>query len=516
MRRKKRIATGIDIGSDTIKFVQIIRDGKSFAISNCATISVKEHLKGNKLTQQPPEILSRIVKTELRRSRLIVRKPAIATSTEDILFKYFFIPKSVKKRILPLLHLILTSHSTGDIEFGFSRIQEVSRLEKNELVMVALTRNETLEYVHRFHEGLGEVINHSVPRPLALYNLVAFMKEGSEDCLHFCVDVNTDGLDMAVIAKTNVGRPMSKLAFFRSVHLKLTESDHESVMYRVICEEIQPTITACRRELQLSVFDIDQFWITGERSGEGLARYLSERLGRDVRLLDPMAAIGMRILDKKRHKGMVCNPQSMATAIGLALGMLVRLPVYIRLTPRITEIKKRNKKNLRYLKVAMFFVLATAFVILYYSYRMMDVCKKNVVKAENTLLLYVNNESKLLGIAEGQKKLGEGLKKLKNICDRDFSRQALGKLLAVKIPGNITLKNVHVMTVGGFQSFDSSRWIRLEGEVKGVEKSGNPLEILRNYVTNLEGVDGFERVQFREIKELGDRSVNFRVEFTAR
>ncbi len=516
MRRKKIIATGIDIGSDTIKFVQIIRDGKSFAISNCAAVSVKEHLKGNKLTQQPPEILSRIVKTELRRAGLIVRKPAIATSAEEMLFKYFFIPKSVKKRILPLLRLILTSHSTGDIEFGFSRIQEVSRLEKNELVMVALARNETLEYVHRFHEGLGEVINHSVPRPLALYNLVTFMKEGSEDSLHFCVDVNTDGLDMAVIAKTHVGKPMSKLAFFRSVRLKLAESDHESAMFRVICEEIQPTITACRRELQLSVFDIDQFWITGERSGEGLARYLSERLGRDVRLLDPMAAIGMRIHDKKRHKGMICNPQSMATAIGLALGMLVRLPVYIRLTPRITGIKKRNKRNLRYLKAAMFFVLATACAILYYNYCMMDVCKRNAVKAENTLSLYVNNESKLLGITEGQKKLGERLKKLKNVCDSDFSRQALVKLLAVKIPGTITLKDVHIMTVGGFQSLDSSRWIRLEGAVKGAETSGNPLEILRDYVTNLEGVDGFERVQFREIRELGDRSVNFWVEFTAR
>lgn len=516
MRRKKRIATGIDIGSDAIKFVQVVRDGKSFAISNCVTIPVKEHLRGDKLTHQPPEILSRIVRAELRRSRLVVRKPAIATSAEDILFKYFFIPKSVKKRILPLLRLILTSHSTGDIEFGFSRIQEVSRSEKNELVMVALTRNETLEYVHRFHEGLGEVINHSVPRPLALYNLVTFMKEGSEDSLHFCADVSNDGLDMAVIAKTSSARPASKLAFFRSVRLKLTESGHESVMHRVIYDEIQTTITACRRDLHLSVFNSDQFWITGDHGSEGLARYLSERLGKDVRLLDPVTAAGLRVCDKKRHKEMTVNPQGMAAAIGLALGMLVRLPVYIRLTPKITEIKKRNKKNLRHLKIAMFFALATAFAILYYNYYTMNVCKKNAARAENTLTLYVNNESRLLGIVEGQKKLGERLRKLKNVCDRDFTGEALVKLMEVKIPGNIILKNVHIMTVGEFQSFDSSRWIRLEGEVRGDENNGNPLEVLRNYVTNLESVDGFERVQFREIKEFGDRSVNFRVEFTAR
>lgn len=232
MRRKKRIATGIDIGSDTIKFVQVVRKGKSFVISNCTAIPVKEHLRGDKLTHQPPEILSRIVRTELRRTRLAVKNPAITTSAEDILFKYFFIPKSVKKRILPLLRLVLTPYGTGDIEFGFSRIQEVSRSGKNELVMVALTRNETLEYVHRFHEGLGDVINHSVPRPLALYNLVTFMKEGSEDSLHFCADISDDGLDMAVIAKTNSGKPVNKLAFFRSVRLKLSENDHESAIHR--------------------------------------------------------------------------------------------------------------------------------------------------------------------------------------------------------------------------------------------------------------------------------------------
>lgn len=513
MRKRKITATGIDIGIDTIKVVQVVKHGKSFTVSNCALIPIKEYLKEGKLIHQPPKFLARMVKADLSRSKLRVQNPAITTSAEDVLYKYVFVPKSVKERMVSFLNLILSSQNINDINFGFSRIEGVSRREKNELVMVALVRNDTLEFIHKFHEGLVQGMNHSVPRPLALYNLITFMKEGTEGELHFCADISNDGLDMAIVAKVNAEKPASRLVFFRSVQRKIIEDNTTQGTYHAIHDEILQTLMACRRELKLSVFDISHFWVSGERcSDKGLTGYLGERLNKDVRALDTIETVGIKISDKKRSRGMNYDPRSMAVATGLALGALNRMPVYMRLVSRLTEIKDRAKRNLRYLKVAMFFVLATAGMTLYYSYSGMKVYKDNAAKAENALSAYINNESRLVGIAEGQRKLGGQLKKLKDICDKDFSYAALVKLLDIKIPTDITLKNVDIMTVGGFQSLGSSRWLRLEGEVKATEGGDNPLEILKSYVTNLEGVKGFKGVSFREIKELGNRTVTFHIE----
>lgn len=512
MRKKKKIATGIDIGSETVKIVQIIRDGKSFALSNWCIIQRKDLPSEGILTQQPPEFLSRIVKAELHKSKLWVRNPAIATSIDNILFKYFFVPKSVKKRIVALLRLIVTPHITSDIVFGFCRINGISRLEKNELVIVGLIRNEILEFTYRVHERLGEAVSHSVPRALAMYNLVTFMKGGGEGELYFCADVNNDSLDMAIIAKTDVNRPINRLAFFRSVHLKVPQNNQDDATYRVVYDEIHQTITACQRELKLSVLDISQFWITGEKCRiEGLTGYLSKCLNKDVKVLDPIAVAGLKIKNKKRADHMDNDPTEMATAIGLALGMLNRLPIYIRLTPKLTEIKKKNKRNFKFLKVAISIVIITAFIILYHDYSIMKVYRNNAIKTGSTLSQFVNNESRLLGIAEGQKRLGERLKKLKDITDRDFSQAALIKLLNVKSPQGIILKNVDIITVGGFQTFDSARWVRLFGVVK-VTENNDPLEVLKSYGMDLEGVDGFMRLQFKEIRELGG-SVSFQIEF---
>lgn len=514
MRKKKNIATGIDIGSETIKIAQIIRDGKSFALSNWLIIKKKELFKEGVLTQQPPEFLSRIIKAELHKSKLLVRNPAIATSVDDILFKYFFIPKSVKKRIVALLRLIATPHIASDIVFGFCRIHGISRIEKNELVMVGLIRNEILEFMYKVHEKLGEAVSHSVPRALAMYNLITFMKGGEEGQLYFCADISSGGLDMAIAAKTDVNRPINRMAFFRSVRVKEPEDNQGDAMLRVIYDEIQQTIMACQRELKLPEVNISQFWITGEKCHvEGLTGYLGNRLGKEVKLLDPVAMIGLKIKNGKSTGKMDTNPTELAASIGLALGMLNKLPVYIKLVPRLTEVKKKSKRNLKFLKVAISIALVTAFMIVYRDYYLAKIYRGNVIKAESTLSQFIYNESRLYGIAEGQKRLGEKLKKLKDISDRDFSEAALINLLDIESPREVTLKSVDIITVGGFQSLGSARWVRLFGMVKEAGNSASPLDILKNYVMNLEVADGFKNVQFKEIKESGDQSVSFQIEF---
>ncbi len=514
MRKIKKIATGIDIGSDTIKIVKVVRAGKSFAVSNCVVIPIKEYVRGNRLIHQPPEFLSRLVKAELLKSKLMISNPAVTTSAEDVLYKYLFLPKSVKRKIVPLLHLILFSQNAGDVVFGFSRVDAVSRIKKNELVIISMVKNDTLEFIHTLYEGLGQIINHSVPRPLALYNLITCINEGTGGEIYFWIDISSEGFDMAIAEKTNARKPASRLAFFRSVRRKFTENSSVQDVYQTVYDEVQQTIAACRNELKRPDLDIAHFRISGERySDEGLARYLGERLGKEVRLFDPAASAGIKISGKNKSRGVDGSLNGMTVAIGLALGILDRLPLYIRLIPRRTEARKKDARNFRYLKIAMSFVLAAAFVILYYNYVSMNTYRNNARKAENTLTAYISNESRLLGIAEGQKKLGEQLRKLKNNCDKDFSLNVLEKLLDVKIPGDIILKDVAVRTVGGFQSLGSSRWVRLGGRVKAPEGSDNPLEILKGYVTNLEGVNGFSGVRFHEIRELSNQSLIFQIEF---
>ena len=45
-----------------------------------------------------------------------------------------------------------------------------------------------------------------------------------------------------------------------------------------------------------------------------------------------------------------------------------------------------------------------------------------------------------------------------------------------------------------------------------VTENNDPLEVLKSYGMDLEGVDGFMRLQFKEIRELGG-SVSFQIEF---
>lgn len=489
-------------------------DGKSFAVTNCVVIPIAEYVRENRMIHQPPELLSRLVRAEINKSRLIIRNPAVTISAEDALYKYFFLPKSVKRRIVPLLKLILFSQNAGDVVFGFSRVEGVSRIKKNELTMVALTKNETIEFTHTLCEGLGLSINHSVPRSLALYNLITCMNEGAEGEIHFWIDISSDGFDMAIAEKTNVREHASRLAFFRSVRRKFVENSAGQEMYQTVYDEIQQTVTACRNEIKRSDLNIAHYWLSGERfCDEKLTGYLGERLGKEIRLFDPAAAAGIKVSDKNKFWNMGGNLNGMTVAIGLALGILVRLPLYIRLTPRRTEARKKDARNFRYLKIAMSFVLAAAFVILYYCYISMNTYRNNARKAENTLTAYMNNESNLLGIAEGQKKLGEQLRRLKDNCDKDISLTVLEKLLDVEIPGDIILKDVAIMTVGGFQSLGSSRWVRLGGQVKMAEGGNSPLEILKGYVTSLEGVNGFRSVRFQEIRELNNQSIIFQIEF---
>ncbi|MCF6157967.1 MAG: hypothetical protein E3K32_05215 [wastewater metagenome] len=509
---RKRIATGIDIGNDAIKIVQIARQGRSLVLLKWVTIPVQEYHKGSRLIEQSPEYLSRTVRSALKKSGINMQNPAVAFSCGDMLFKYFFVPKSVKERIVPFFRLILSSQAAGDIDFGFLKIEGVSRLEKNDLVMVALARKETLEFIHTMKEKLGVVTDYSVPRPLALYNLVTFIEEGTEGECCFCIDIGSEGLDMAIVAKTHIDKPVNRLAFFRSVRREIPEVTDDERMHRAILDEIRQTIAACRRELKLPALTVSSFWVSGERCSDRLQRYLGEHLEKDVQALDPVAAIDLKIPDKKKSGMAAYDFRSMATATGLALGMMNRLPVYIRLIPKQVEIRKRDKKKLRQLKAAMFLAVVTAFAILYYGYHMMNVYRNSSGKVGSAISVYMSNESRLLGIAEGQKSLGMQLRKLKDICEKDFSEAALVSLLGVNIPNDITLKKVDIMYVGGFQSLNQSRWIRIEGDVKVAGENDRPLEILKRYVTDIEKVDGFQGVRFKEIKELSNQAVNFQIE----
>lgn len=552
LRKRRQIATGIDIGSKAIKIAQIRRDRNGLVLSNWTVINIAEHLKGGRLIQLSPESLSQLIKTELRKRGISIINPAIATSAEDILFKYFFIPKSVKKRIFALLRLIVSPIPTPELTFGFCRINGISRSKKNDLIMVGVAKDNVLEFMYRLHKDIGDRINHSVPRVIAMYNLVTFTDIVEDGMVYLCADIGSESLDMAIILKTNPQRPTNGLAFFRSVRLKSLENINASgpsgtdsqpgynpaahsaiqttnpinAMHNNIYDEIQQTTLSCQRELKLSRLDISQYLITGERCyTDGLQEFLNKRLGKDVRRLEPITAIGLKVRDKaissgndfrNSEGGMGKNdepPICITTAIGLALGMLVKLPIYIRLEPRLVEIERKKLKNLGYLKAAMIMVLVAASLILYHGYYSRKVYRDNVEMAERALSLYVSNEGRILGMAEGQKKLGEGLQRLKAITERDFSKDVLLKFLGVEPPPEIAIKAIDIITPGGFQTLDPGRWVLLAGEVKGEGGEGNHLESIKTYVTRLEGVNGFERVKFREIREQGDQSATFQIEF---
>lgn len=555
LRKKRQIATGIDIGSKAIKIAQIKRDRNGLVLSNWMVINIAEHFKGGKLIQVSPEFLSQLIKTELRKTGLSIINPAIATSAEDILFRYFFIPKSVKKRIFALLRLIVSPIPTPELTFGFCRINGISRLKKNDLIMVGVAKDNVLEFMYRLHKDIGDRINHAIPRGIAMYNLLTFTNIVEEGMVYLCADIGSESLDMAIILKTNPKRPSNGLAFFRSVRLKTLENVNTSgtsvtdsqpghnptthsatqttnpidVMHSNIYDEIQQTIASCQRELKLSRLDISRYLITGERCYDcGLQEFLNKQLAKDVRHLEPITAIGLKVRNKaisrgekdfkNSEEGMDKNdgpPICITTAIGLALGMLVKLPIYLRLEPRLVEIERKKVKNLGYLKAAMVMVLVTVSLILYHGYYFRKVYQDNAERAERALSLYVSNEGRLLGMAEGQKKLGEGMRKLKAVTDRDFSKDVLLKFLAVEPPPEVAIKDIDIVTPGGFQTLDSTRWVLLTGEVKREGGEGNHLESIKTYVTKLEGVNGFQRVKFREIREQSSQLATFQIEFLA-
>ncbi len=550
LRKTKHIVTGIDIGSSTIKVVQIKEERKRLVLSKWSVIDISKQLKGSKLTQLSPKNIAAFVKGELSKAGISIINPAVAISTDDVLFKYFFVPKSVKKRIVALLRLIVSPVPTAELAFGFCKVQRVSRIKKNELVIATLARDNVLDFAYRFHSNIGSVISHSVPGANAMYNLITFNSELKDGAVYFCADIGSENIDLAIAAKTNAQQPVNQLAYFRSVRLKPLEnnnsqSDDESLLgedgndnqlvniqdnrdYDAIYDVIYQATIICQRELQLTKLDIAGFLITGERGNDQkLQQYLINKLEKEVTILDPVKGVGLKIQkgkiissSKKKNKGeetdnkITVDPSAMPTAIGLALGRVKRLPIYIKLESRIIGIEKRKKVNLFYLKVAMFVALIISIVIFYNGFYTRDTYRENADIAKRALTTYVNNESKLLGIRTGQERLGNRLVKLRNISNIDYSERAMLKLLSAEVPSNIVVDDVNILAVGGFQAFDPTRWIRLEGNVKsfGFNRK-SMLESIKSYVRNLESVNGIKKVKFREIKERGGISTTFAIEF---
>lgn len=340
------VATGIDLGSRTVRVLQGRMKGGSFVPTRYIT---RDHSGSGGPAAELAELL--------RESKFRGRRARFGITGKDTILRFSQVPRLTDAQLRNLMKFEideLAQQAGGNLASDFNLLPIPPSITGDDTVLVALARNEALESTVAALAGTGVTVGSFTPNAVALYD--AFLKLGS---------VGDDGVLIANIGEENTDVAIvtgPDLAYARNIsgggrmftdalrqrfqcseeeavemkHASVNLAPHANNRYKTPQEErvtkallgpagqfaalLQSTATLAKAQLKMAELRISRVILCGGGSRLlGFGEYLAASTGWSVTLFDPIANLDLGSLPTEERATLERERHEAVVAIGLAL-----------------------------------------------------------------------------------------------------------------------------------------------------------------------------------------------------
>jgi len=335
-----RTASGIDVGSTTVKYLRGEVKGNSFVVQD---FQVAENGGGNAASGW--EALGGISKPGATR---------IGVSGREVNLRYSRVPRLPDWQLRKLMRFEtqeIGDQSDASVASDFNVLPEMPEIEGEDVVLLALARESLLEDHMEGLSSVGGKLDAFTPSTIALYN--AFLHYGvvMEDTV-LVADIGHDNIDVILVRGTDLvfarnltggsrlfdeaiaerfGIPIERARRFKAEEGRLdtggsfSDPNQEKAARAMaapagqILSLLQSVVLFAKSQVKLSTLRLDRVFICGGGAAlEGLPEYLAQGLSVPVELFDPFIVVDTSKLDPATAELLEDHKLEAVTALGLA------------------------------------------------------------------------------------------------------------------------------------------------------------------------------------------------------
>lgn len=396
----QNIVTAVDIGSHSIKVVQLRKKGDSLSLLRLGSIELAElgrmEDSRRKLAKE-----SALLRNLLSQVRLRTRWAMTVVSGRQVILRYTTTPPAPPAKLRQLIEFEIEEEAPGTLKEVVSDflILDLPTRGEEYTVMIGMARNEAVNNCADILRGAGLHIQDITLAPLALYYTFLLAKgdeiEDEETCA--VASIGAENIDLIVqrygkllFARnlTPAGRAFTEalqdefqLPFAEAETLKqergriITDfaveegSEEERISFALagaannIIAAIQSSLLYFRSQTKLSELAVEKIYLTGGCVQlPGLTDYIADRIGMDVEILSPLAGLDLTGLPKAQLQQLQSNPSTYAIPLGLAHKALAEETPAMSLLPESVKRHRHFFEHTLHLLVAGGFFLSALLI----------------------------------------------------------------------------------------------------------------------------------------------------------
>jgi type IV pilus assembly protein PilM len=335
-----RVATGIDMGLRTAKFIRGSYKGntfhvKDFAVTRLASAEVTDGWAAAEPGFKPSHA-------------------RVGLSGPDVNVLYTLVPRVPDWQLRNLMRFEVEEigdQSGSGVASDFNLLPEIPEIEGEDVVLLAMARESLLEAHAAGLAKLGGQLDSFAPNSLALYN--AFLRYGVvDDDTVLLANIGHDNLDLVIARGPDLlfARNLSGgsrlfedaiaqrfgVSSAKAEEIKITmatlepgaryaDANHEKASRAILgaagqlLSLLQSAVLFCKTQVKVSGLKIDRVLLCGGGSAlAGLPQYLSGGLGVPVERFDPFRVVNVDGLDPESAELLEEYKLEAVVALGLA------------------------------------------------------------------------------------------------------------------------------------------------------------------------------------------------------
>jgi len=335
-----RVATGIDMGLRTAKFIRGTFKGNTFHVKDFAVTRVES----TEVTDGWATVDPGFTPTAAR----------VGLSGRDVNVRYTRVPRVPDWQLRNLMRFeveeIGDQSGTG-VASDFNLLPEIPEIEGEDVVLLAMARESLLEAHASGLAKLGGKLDSFAPNSLALYN--AFVRYGVvDDDTVLLANIGHDNLDLVIARGPDLlfarnlsggsrlfedaiaqrfGVSPRKAAEIKTTMATLepgasySDPNEEKASRSILgaagqlLSLLQSAVLFCKTQVKVSGLKVDRVLLCGGGAAlQGLPQYLSSGLGVSVELFDPFRVVEIEGLDPEAADLLEEYKLESVVALGLA------------------------------------------------------------------------------------------------------------------------------------------------------------------------------------------------------
>lgn len=518
-------ATGIDIGNDRVRVVQIRRSGHSYSIVKVGNATLAELGRIDDSKRKDARI-AMVLHNVLKESRIRPAGAVATVSSKRVLIKYTQIPPVPSWKLRMLMEYEIDAEKSGgraEVATDF-RLLDLPVMSDRYTVLMAMVQKEAVEERMELLREAGVKPTDITISPVGQYESFVHSCVGPSEGVTLVVAVGAVFTDLVFaeggkfyFARTvQMGGRAFTDAVAKELGINFQEAeemkrsgiesmskvddpllDTERISNALhgpaeqLVSNIESAILFCRAQTKMVDMKISKILLSGGGGMlDGLDKFLSSQLELPVSRVDPLEAIEVSKLPSEQKEELQREAPAYAQAVGLALAGLKDESFFLSVFPE--EVKKRRRflnRELFLWYAAALFLISVGIIsaaLLSTRYRRQGYLKIQKERVENA----AKESGGLEKLVSENRMLAARTAALEDriVVGRQCV-EVLGVLKKVT-PEEIRLLGLEVDETqkGAMKSerlYDVRRWLYIKGLVKSPKTQTAGEEILRRYTEEL-------------------------------